>query len=344
MMQQIWDLILGFLTSKYFLQLFFIPGIAFIGLFTLIVVWFERKLLARVMLRYGPLHVGRVAGILQTLADTLKLLFKEFIPPRKAHKLGFYLAPVFYASVPTLALTAIPFSPTWIVYPSDVGLLIAYAVIACTPILPIIAGWACNNRYTMIGGLRIIFQDIAGEIPLLLSALGVVMLSGSFNLVNIVNAQSRYWFILLQPLGALVFFISLIAMVERVPFDIPTAEQELVFGWRTEYGGILFGLTMFGEYISLAAGSLLFSTLYLGGYLGPNPFPGFIPSDLASMAWILLKMAVMVTVLIVIRGAYPRLRIDQLLNLGWKWLIPLAMINTVLTMLMIYFFPWVGGA
>ncbi len=161
------------------------------------------------------------------------------------------------------------------------------------------------------------------------------MLSGSFNLVNIVESQRRLWFAFLQPLGALVFFIALIGEIERVPFDIPTAEQELVFGWKTEYGGILFGLLMFGEYITFAAGTLLFVTLYLGGYLGPS----FLP----PMAWILIKMGILVFLLILIRGAYPRLRIDQLLSIGWKWLIPLAILNVLVTMDLIYFYPWILG-
>ncbi len=164
MSPDLWSLIWDILQSKLFLELVFIPGIAFIALFTVIVVWAERKILARVMMRYGPLHVGKVAGILQTIADTLKLLFKEFIPPRRAHKAAYYLTPVFVASVPTLALTAIPFSKDWVVFPSDLGLLIAFAVFALSPLLAMITGWACNNRYTVIGSLRVIFQDVAAEI------------------------------------------------------------------------------------------------------------------------------------------------------------------------------------
>lgn len=307
-----------------------LPALLFMLGFPLIGVWYERKLLARVMLRIGPLHVGKYAGWLQLIADFIKLTAKEIIIPTKANKVIFIAAPIVATIVAAIPLAVIPFDDTWVVFRFDLNLLFVLAMATLIPIVILLTGWASNNKYSFIGGLRIVFQMLAYEIPLVLSVLGVVILTQSFDLVKICNAQSNIWFGLLQPLGLLVFYISSIAEVERMPFDIPTAEQELVIGWQTEYSGIPFGLFMMANYIIFGVHSLLISIIFLGGWLGPS----FLP----PMAWLLLKTAIVATLTMMLRGTYPRVRLDQLLRFGWRILIPLALINILLTLL----FPTIG--
>ena len=307
-----------------------LPAVLFMVGFPLLGVWYERKLLARVMLRIGPLHVGKYAGWLQLIADFLKLEAKEIIIPTNANKVIFVAAPIVATVVAALPLAVIPFDNNWVVFSLDQNLLFVFAMASLIPIIILLAGWASNNKYSFIGGLRIVFQMLAYEIPLVLSVLGVVILAQSFDLIKICNAQSKIWFGLLQPLGLLVFYISSIAEVERMPFDLPTAEQELVIGWQTEYSGIPFGLFMMANYISFGIHSLLLSIIFLGGWLGPS----FLP----PMAWLLLKTAIVATLTMMFRGTYPRVRLDQLLRLGWRILIPLALINVLLVLL----FPIIG--
>jgi len=307
-----------------------LPAVLFMIGFPLLGVWYERKLLARVMLRIGPLHVGKYAGALQLIADFMKLAAKEIIIPTKANKNIFIAAPIVATIVAALPLAVIPFDGNWVVYRFDLNLLFVFAMASLIPLIILLTGWASYNKYSFIGGLRVIFQMLAYEIPLVLSVLGVVILTRSFDLIKICNAQSKIWFGLLQPLGLLVFYIASIAEVERMPFDIPTAEQELVIGWQTEYSGIPFGLFMMANYISFGIHSLLITIIFLGGWLGP-PF-------LPPMAWLLLKTAIVATLTMMFRGTYPRVRMDQLLRLGWRILIPLALINILLTLL----FPTIG--
>ena len=307
-----------------------LPAILFMVGFPLLGVWYERKLLARVMLRIGPLHVGKYAGWLQLIADFMKLAAKEIIIPTNANKVIFVAAPIVATVVAALPLAVIPFDNNWVVFSLDQNLLFVFAMASLIPIIILLAGWASNNKYSFIGGLRIVFQMLAYEVPLVLSVLGVVILAQSFDLIKICNAQSKIWFGLLQPLGLLVFYISSIAEVERMPFDLPTAEQELVIGWQTEYSGIPFGLFMMANYISFGIHSLLLSIIFLGGWLGPS----FLP----PMAWLLLKTAIVATLTMMFRGTYPRVRLDQLLKLGWRILIPLALINVLLVLL----FPIIG--
>lgn len=307
-----------------------LPAVLFMVGFPLLGVWYERKLLARVMLRIGPLHTGKYAGWLQLIADFIKLAAKEIIIPTNANKVIFVAAPIVATVVAAIPLAVIPFDNNWVVFSFDLNLLFVFAMASLIPIIILLAGWASNNKYSFIGGLRIVFQMLAYEIPLVLSVLGAVILAQSFDLIKICNAQSKIWFGLLQPLGLLVFYISSIAEVERMPFDLPTAEQELVIGWQTEYSGIPFGLFMMANYISFGVHSLLLVIIFLGGWLGPS----FLP----PMAWLLLKTFIVATLTMMFRGTYPRVRLDQLLRLSWRILIPLALINVLLALL----FPLIG--
>jgi NADH-quinone oxidoreductase subunit H len=297
------------------------PGLAFASIAIMLIVWFERKFLARLMLRIGPLHVGRYAGSLQLLADFVKLLAKETVVPKKADKSTFVLMPILMSTIPALSLAVMPFSPTWIVFKLEYSLLFVLAVMSIIPPLVLLAGWASNNKYSFIGGLRAVLQFAGYEVPFAMSMVGVILLAGSLNLVDIVKAQSIHWFLCLQPLGALIFLTSALAETERLPFDVPEADQELVVGWMTEYSGAYFGLLWYGNYMRLLVVSFLFTTLFLGGWYGPP--------ILHPIGWFLFKSAVVIVVVILIRGALPRVRIDQLLKLGWRFLIPLAIANTV---------------
>ncbi|MFQ6074529.1 MAG: NADH-quinone oxidoreductase subunit NuoH [Candidatus Bathyarchaeia archaeon] len=318
-------------------QVVLLPGVAFVLLFTVVAIWFERKYLARSMLRIGPLHTGRVAGWLQIIADFIKLTGKESITPEDADGTLFNVLPILSVGVSAVAMAFIPFSRDWIIYNGGgISLLLFLGVTSLVLYLPLMMGWTSNNKYTMIGSLRMAYLYISAEIPLFSSAMGVAILAGSFDLVSIVEAQSRVWFILPQLLGFLVFFVAFLAEVERVPFDIPVAEQEIVAGWRTEYGGINLGIAMMMDYVPLCAWTLLLVTLYLGGYQGPILFGSQL---LSNFFWIMFKFGVVVAIVLLLRSVFPRLRIDQTLRLSWCYLTPMAFINLLLTAFVTSFFP-----
>lgn len=313
-------------------QIIVIPGLAFILVFAIIVVWFERKFLARAMLRVGPYYCGRRSGWLQLIADFLKLFLKEIIIPYDAHRAFFTLMPVLLPTIPALAVILIPFDRNWVLFDAgSLSLPMFFAIAGLAPLIPIFSGWAANNKYTFIGSFRTAFLYISAEIPLVICAAAAAMMAGSFDLVEIVEAQKSLWFAVPQFIGFIIFFIGLIIEAERTPFDIPTAEVELVIGWRTEFSGILYGFTMMAEYVGFLAWSLLFITIYLGGFNGPNLFGSPLYSHIL---WLILKLAILVPLIIVLRCIFPRLRIDQSLRLGWYYLTPLAMLNLFIVLAM----------
>jgi NADH-quinone oxidoreductase subunit H len=295
------------------------PGFTFAAIIATVMILVERKFLAKVNLRIGPLYAGRFEGILQPIADLFKLLFKEIIIPRRADKLMFVVAPLLTFSVAAALLAVIPVSPDWIIAPSSLGLLIAFAVVGFFPLLVLIAAWASSNKFSLVGGLRALHQLISFEIPLVLSVIGVVILAQSMDLIKIVEAQAQVWFIAPQIVGAAVFYIAMLAELERIPFDMPEADSEIVMGWLTEYSGMLFGLPAIAIYIKFYALSALFTTLFLGGWMGPSGVPPEV--------WFVLKTLVVMLFAMVVRGANPRIRIDMLIRLGWQWLILLSLAN-----------------
>lgn len=310
----------------------FFPGLTFLFVFTIFAVWFQRKYLARLMMRMGPVHAGRVLGWLQLIADAFKLLTKEIILPKYAYKKLFLLSAITLPVIPAAAIALIPFAPNFAIFnlpgytaPLFLGIMTLY------PIFIILMGWASNNKFTLIGAFRTIYLDVAGEIPIFLATLGVMLWAGSYDLQTIVEMQRDMWFIFPQFLGFIVFFISYFAMIEKAPMDIPEAETELVFGYRTEYTGALFLDTMLGDYINVLAWSLLMITLYLGGYNGPQVFPDPV---LNGAFWILIKLIVVLIITFTVIISYARLRIDQAIRLGWYYLIPLALANIVLTVML----------
>jgi len=334
-----WLLRFFWFNFKPLMQVLLLPGLAFILLFAIIVVWFERKFLARAMLKVGPYYCGKRSGWLQLIADFLKLFLKEIIIPYDSHKILFLLMPVMLPTIPALAVILIPFDQNWVLFNAgSLSLPMFIAIAGLAPLIPIFSGWAANNKYTIIGSFRTAYLYISAEIPLVICAAATAIMAGSFNLVEIVEAQANLWFAVPQFIGFVIFFLGLIIESERTPFDIPTAEVELVMGWRTEFSGILFGFTMMAEYVGFLAWSLLFITLYLGGFNGPNVLGLPLYSH---VFWLLLKLAVLVPIVIIIRCIFPRLRMDQMLRLGWYYLTPLAVLNLfiVLTLKLLGVFP-----
>lgn len=297
--------------------------LVYITLVVLAVTWLERKLLARLQDRRGPMHVGKF-GLLQPVADMVKFLGKEDTVPRSADRFLFTLAVVALPAIAFTALGAIPMAEGWVAVRSDVALLLVFAIFSLGPLWVFVGGWAANNKYTLLGGMRGAAQMVAYEIPLVLSTVGIVILTGTFNVVDIVRAQDGIWLAFLQPLGFFVFAVGMIAEVERLPFDIPEAEAELVAGWNTEYSGLKFSMAAFAEYARLYIGSSLLVLLFLGGWNGPFLHPLF---------WFLIKVwLVMAVVIWATRASFPRLRMDQLLNVGWRRFLPLSMVNILMAM------------
>jgi NADH-quinone oxidoreductase subunit H len=293
-------------------------------------VWVERKLLGRLQVRYGPNRAGRF-GLLQPLADLVKLITKEDTVPEAADKTIFFLAPAAVGTTAMLIFAVIPFgngftlwgrSIPMVITDLNVGLLFAIALSSLGVYGVALGGWASNSKYSLLGGIRGAAQMISYELSLGLSLVPIVMLARSFSLVDIINAQSRYPFILVQPISFLIFFISAVAEIKRIPFDLPEAENELVAGYHTEYSGMRFGLFFLGEYITLIVLGGLVAAFFLGGWRGP-----FLP----PLVWFILKVLATVFVMIWMRGTLPRLRYDQLMSLGWKGLIPVALLNIMAT-------------
>lgn len=291
----------------------------------IMMIWVERKFFARIMDRRGPTEVGFM-GLLQNIADALKLFTKEVITPKSADKKAYLIAPIIYIATSLMVLAILPMSDRLFITEVEGGLLLLFAIFTLAPFLIFIAAWAQNNKYCLIGGMRSAAQMISYEIPLMLSVVGVILIVGSFSIAEIVNAQTSYWFIIPQFLGFFIFLIGVLAEVERIPFDLPEAEAELVEGWTTEYGSIRFGLIMFTAYIRGYVGCALAVTLFLGGWNGP-----FLPPEV----WFFIKVYIVFILFVWIRSASPRIRIDQLLNLGWKRLLPLALVNIVIAVVLV---------
>jgi NADH-quinone oxidoreductase subunit H len=290
----------------------------------------ERKVMGYMQLRHGPNQVGGKWGLLQTVADVLKLLLKEDIIPTMADRPLFILAPMIAFAPAFMVLATIPFTDKFQFADIGVGLLYYIAVSGLTTLGVVTGGWASNNKYALLGGARAAAQMISYEIPLVMSVLGVILLSGSLNLNDIVHAQASHgWYILLQPIGFIVFFISSVAELNRTPFDLPEAESELVAGYHVEYSGFRWAFFMLAEYVYLFAMSALIVTLFLGGWTAPFGFLSFIP----AAVWFALKFSLVVFIYIWFRVTFPRMRADQLMEFGWKVLLPVALANIFLTAL-----------
>ena len=250
------------------------PGFGFAALIAAGTIFAERKMLAKLQLRVGPFYCGKVEGILQLAADGLKLISKEIIIPAKADKPIFWVAPILFVGTAAAFVSLIPVAPGgWVVADLDVGLIAVFAVIGFFPIITILSAWSANSKYPFIGGIRALHQMVSFEIPLILSLLGVVILTGTLNLNEIVESQASFPWIIFMPIGAIVFFTAMLAELERIPFDLPEAESEIVAGWLTEFSGMMYGLVQLGSYVKLFAFAALFVTIFLGGWTGPVVWP-----------------------------------------------------------------------
>ena len=300
---------------------------------------YERKLAARIQLRIGPNRVGP-GGFLQPVADGIKLIFKEEIIPQSAYKAIFLLAPILTA-LPALVITAVVpwgsavnlFGRTIPLGIADlnVGILYILSVASISVYGIVLAGWSSNNKYAMPGGLRSSAQMLSYEIALGLAFVGPILIAGSMSLRDIIETQRNVWFIVYQPLGAVIFYIAMLAEVNRAPFDMPEAEQELTAGYHTEYSGMKFALFFMGEYIKMIAVSAIFVALFLGGFRGP--FVDQVP--ILGPIYLLIKIISSLGVMIWIRATLPRLRYDRLMAFGWKALLPLSLLNVFATAVVI---------
>jgi NADH-quinone oxidoreductase subunit H len=336
------------------------PGFGFAALIAAGTIFIERKMLAKLQLRVGPFYCGKIEGILQLMGDGLKLISKEIIIPAKADKPIFWAAPVIFVATAAAFVALIPVAPGWVVADVDLGLLAVFAVIGFFPIVTILSAWSANSKFPFIGGIRALFQMVSFEIPLILSLLGVVILTGTLNLSEIAASQTNFPWIVFLPVGAIVFFITMLAELERIPFDLPEAESEIVAGWLTEFSGMMYGLVQLGTYLKLYAFAGLFVVLFLGGWNGPmvvppfpeelltgvevgpltvGPFPGlplFDQEMLNGTLWFVLKTVGVIFFILLPRGVFPRIRIDMLLSLGWTKLIGLAFVNIFIALGLLY--------
>jgi len=289
------------------------------------VVW-ERKLAGFIQRRPGPNRLGPF-GWFQAIGDTFKLLGKEDIVPREADRKLHFLAPVIVFIPTILIMSFLPFGDKMAVMDLRAGIFFVVALMALSSLPVFMAGWASHNKYSLLGAMRSISQTVSYEIPLIFSLLGVVMITGSFNLQDIVSAQENVWFVVLQPLAFLIFFISSIAETNRAPFDLPEGESELTAGIYTEYSGMKWALFFLAEYCNMFVINGLGVTLFLGGWHGP-----FLPGWL----WFILKIHILMSLFIYARWTFPRIRVDHLQTLGWKILIPLSLFNIFITGIGVY--------
>jgi len=323
-------LVIEWLIKAIVLVLILLTGFAYLTLY-------ERKALARLQMRVGPNRAGPW-GLLQPIADAVKLIFKEELMPARADKLLFFLAPI-VTLVPALVITAVvPWGPTLHVFGHDITLYIADINVGVLYIMSVasiavygivLAGWSSNNKYAMMGGLRSTAQMISYEIALGLSFVGVILLAGSAQMTEIVTAQKSVWFVMLQPVGTVIFLIATLAEVNRAPFDMPEAEQELTAGYHTEYSGMKFALLFMAEYDKMIAISSIGATLFFGGY---REF-WFLSNTILSVdrtpwlgpIYIFIKIFILLFGMIWVRATFPRIRYDRLMAFGWKVLLPLSL-------------------
>ena len=326
----------------------------------LVSVWLERKISAAVQQRIGPEFIGPL-GILAPVADGTKLVFKEDVIPANADPWLFTLGPVLVVIPVFLSYLIVPFGQRLLISDIAIGVFLWIALSSIAPIGLLMAGYSSNNKYSLLGGLRAAAQSISYEIPLALAVLAIVMMSNSLSTIDIVQQQSGYgilgWNIWRQPVGLVLFWIAALAECERLPFDLPEAEEEIVAGYQTEYTGMKFGLFYVGSYVNLVLSALMVSVLYFGGWDFPIPLEtiaGFLGIDSGNLilqvvigalgiTMTLLKAYFFVFLAILLRWTVPRVRIDQLLDLGWKFLLPVGLVNLLLTAGLKLTFPFAFG-
>lgn len=323
-----WTIWLEWVLKGFILCLILLTGFAYLTLY-------ERRALARIQVRVGPNRAGP-QGLLQPIADAVKLIFKEELTPGRVYKVVFFLAPVLTV-VPSLVLAAvIPLGTSFNLFGREINLYVANVNVGVLYIMSIasigvygiaLAGWSSNNKYAMLGGIRCSAQMISYELTLGLSFVTAIILGNSMNLIDIVNGQRSLWFVVVQPVGALIFWIATLAEVNRAPFDMPEAEQELTAGYHAEYSGMKFALFFMAEYQKMIVICMIMATLFFGGYFGPgvDRFP------LLGPIYLFAKVVVLLFAMIWVRATWPRIRYDRLMSFGWKILLPLALAVAFIT-------------
>ena len=312
---------------------YFLYIVSFILLNIMFLIYLERKFSAFLQQRIGPNRLGP-RGLLQTLADVVKLLGKEDIMPENADRWVFRLASLLVMVPALLIFVVLPFGKNMVITDLNLGLLYFLAISSTASIFILMAGWGSKNKYSLLGGMRVVAQMISYEIPMIFSLLGVVMLSGSLKMTEIVAAQNKVWFVFLQPIAFIIYFIAATAELNRGPFDLPEGEQEIVAGPFTEYSGIRYIMFYMAEYTHMIAVSALAVTLFLGGPSGPI---------LPSWVWFILKTYFVILLFMLVRWTFPRFRLDHMMAFNWKYLIPVSLANILLTGVGIEIFQLIKG-
>ncbi|HTX54886.1 MAG TPA: NADH-quinone oxidoreductase subunit NuoH [Candidatus Baltobacteraceae bacterium] len=312
--------------------------LGYISVAAMFLIWWERKISAHIQVRFGPMRVGGWHGWAQSIADGLKLLLKEDIIPSRADKVVFVLAPVVVFAAALAGYVTIPFGPGLIVRDLNIGILYMVAISSLTVVGIVMAGWSSNNKYATLGALRSAAQAVSYEVPLVLSLLGPVILAGTMSMGRLVDAQGGTWlgflprwYVFPQIVGFLVYFTCALAECNRLPFDIPEAESELVAGFHVEYSGMRFAIFFLAEYANMFAVAAIATTMFLGGWQGPLT----TQLPLIGVLWFLLKCYFLIFVMMWLRWTLNRLRVDQLMDFAWKVLLPIAFANLVITSLVV---------
>lgn len=301
---------------------------AFVGLNALLLIWTERKVAAYVQRRHGPLHVGP-QGLLQPLADAVKLMSKQLVTPWAGDRVLFWVAPLLAFAPVTVCLLPMPFDPRFRPIETNLGLVLILAFSGLGVVSLCLAGWSSNNKWSLLGAARAVAQAVAYEVPLLISVMAVAICAGSLDLYAIAGHQGSWpwqWYAAKNPLAFLIFLVCAVAETNRAPFDLPEAESELTGGFHTEYSGMGFGLFFLAEYANMVIVSGVAAVLFLGGWQGPF---------LHGVLWFLLKIYCILFFIIWLRWTFPRVRFDQLLNISWKWLTPLALLDFALAVVVV---------
>ncbi len=310
--------------------------IVFVSLNVIWLILMERKVCAYIQCRLGPNRVGP-KGTLQTIADVIKLVTKEFLVPRTADKVVFLLAPLIVFVPPALALAVVPWGDGMAAVDMNIGVFYLLAVTSLSTLIFWMGAWGSNNKYALIGGMRVVAQMVSYELPLVLALLGVIMITGTLNMSEIVEAQRNVWFIFTQPLAFLIYFIAGISETNRTPFDLVEAESEIIAGPYTEYSGMGWAMFMLTEYVSVMIISIMCTVMFFGGWLAPFGWT-FLP----SWFWFFFKVYLFIFLFMWIRWTYPRIRVDQLMGFGWKVLVPLSLANIFVTGIGMYVYRAIG--
>ncbi len=309
------------LVSLLFIIIYAVMILVIMSAFAYLFGWIERKVIAKSQYRHGPTYLGKY-GLLQNMADLIKLISKEKVTPANAEKLLFSAMPQLLVAMTIFAILIIPFTPNIAVTNIGIGLLALFVLIAFSPIVLFLAGFASGNKFADISAQRSVLMLIGYELPVMIVIASIVVAANSYNLHSIVLQQSKEYFALLMPLGLFVFFVAMLAELERSPFDLREADSELIAGWLTDVSPPYYALALFIDYTRMFMGSLLIAVLFFGGWLGPLMPP---------ILWLLAKAFIISLIIIVIRVSVVRMRIDRILRFGWFWLIPLSLINLVIT-------------